>query len=226
MYKPSVRIFFYAFSLKLFRPKNGGRACQGNAVDYQPCYSTSCVLGADPRYKQCNLYGKKHGIRDLKAWPSPSNSQCSSLHCYSESRQQEMSINMPVPFGSLILVDFICQFSGAYCNYDDPHSICLFNECRQIGCDKVLGSSKRYNECGICGGTSNDCEPVNFNKKKTAKLNNSKFKVSSICNFRRENLPTFAYSILGMLRVYRIPAGAYNIKITDTKSAVHYLGLY
>ena len=65
--------------------------------------------------------------------------------------------------------------SGAYRSYDDKHSICLYGRCTGIGCDKQAGSDKRYNECGICGGSTSDCDAIQTVKKKNAKTSDREY---------------------------------------------------
>ena len=48
----------------------------------------------------------------------------------------------------------ICKANGT--NAFHESGICIQDECRQIGCDGVLDSEKKQNECGVCdSGTEN-----------------------------------------------------------------------
>ncbi|KAF7249266.1 A disintegrin and metalloproteinase with thrombospondin motifs 2, partial [Varanus komodoensis] len=47
---------------------------------------------------------------------------------------------------------------GTRCSYKDSHSICVRGECLKVGCDKVIGSSKQEDKCGVCGGDNTHCK--------------------------------------------------------------------
>ncbi|NXY78100.1 ATS8 metalloproteinase, partial [Glareola pratincola] len=65
-------------------------------------------------------------------------------------------------------------------------SICVHGQCVKAGCDHVVGSSKKLDKCGVCGGNGSTCRKI------SGSLNRSKY---------------------GYNDIVTIPAGATNIDI-------------
>ncbi|XP_009320879.1 PREDICTED: A disintegrin and metalloproteinase with thrombospondin motifs 8, partial [Pygoscelis adeliae] len=65
-------------------------------------------------------------------------------------------------------------------------SICVHGQCIKAGCDHVVGSSKKLDKCGVCGGNGSTCRKI------SGSLNRSKY---------------------GYNDIVTIPAGATNIDI-------------
>lgn len=42
----------------------------------------------------------------------------------------------------------------------DSTSVCVQGQCVKAGCDRVIGSNKRFDKCGICGGDGSTCKKV------------------------------------------------------------------
>lgn len=42
----------------------------------------------------------------------------------------------------------------------DSSSVCVQGKCIKAGCDSKLGSSKKFDKCGICGGDNRNCKKV------------------------------------------------------------------
>lgn len=91
--------------------------------------------------------------------------------------------------------------AGTSCSYEDPHLFCIHRECKRVGCDHRIGSVKSYNNCGICGGSESDCDYERLAKKKVARFRNK------------------------MLKVHRIPVGAYDVTIEMVKPSPQQLCL-
>ncbi|POI30778.1 hypothetical protein CIB84_005471, partial [Bambusicola thoracicus] len=49
---------------------------------------------------------------------------------------------------------------GTRCSYKDAYSICVRGECLKVGCDRVIGSTKQEDKCGVCGGDNSHCKVV------------------------------------------------------------------
>lgn len=155
----------------IFRPM-GGALCSGDGLEVMPCKLPLCAPAKDHRQDACdswalNGYSGSTGTRTYSysrntsptvkyyAAPPPSDKAC-SLHCYKTRRNQApqlISTGRNVP-------------TGTPCSYDDPHSFCLMGICYNIGCDHTIDSGKRYNDCGICGGSVEDCNYIKIPKKK------------------------------------------------------------
>lgn len=48
---------------------------------------------------------------------------------------------------------------GTPCSPDST-SVCVQGQCVKAGCDRVIGSSRRFDKCGVCGGDGSTCKKV------------------------------------------------------------------
>lgn len=48
---------------------------------------------------------------------------------------------------------------GTPCSPDST-SVCVQGQCVKAGCDRVIGSSLRFDKCGVCGGDGSTCKKV------------------------------------------------------------------
>lgn len=110
------------------------------------------------------------------------NKRC-HLHCQSKETRD-------VVFMQRMVLD------GTRCSYKDPHSVCVRGECevsevtyvcvcdiclnvhvlicpcpheQKVGCDRVVGSSKQEDKCGVCGGDNSSCKTFKDTITRTAK---------------------------------------------------------
>ncbi|XP_013922506.1 PREDICTED: A disintegrin and metalloproteinase with thrombospondin motifs 8-like [Thamnophis sirtalis] len=81
----------------------------------------------------------------------------------------------------------------------DTLSICVHGQCIKAGCDHIIGSSKKLDKCGVCGGDCSTCRKI------SGSLNKSKF---------------------GYNDIVTIPAGATNIDIKQHSRGVRHDGNY
>ena len=42
----------------------------------------------------------------------------------------------------------------------DSLGVCVMGKCIKAGCDGKLGSTKKFNKCGMCGGDNKNCKKV------------------------------------------------------------------
>lgn len=68
-----------------------------------------------------------------------------------------------------------------------------------VGCDGVIGSDKKWDHCGVCGGDNSTCRIVS-------------------------GLYTMPHLPYGYNLVATIPQGACNINITEVRPSRNYLG--
>uniref|UniRef100_A0A8C5PJA5 ADAM metallopeptidase with thrombospondin type 1 motif 8 n=1 Tax=Leptobrachium leishanense TaxID=445787 RepID=A0A8C5PJA5_9ANUR len=166
-------------------PQNGGKYCKGQRVMYESCNTQECQEQEQSfRDQQCetyNRYNNTDGEGRLLEWipkysgVSPRD-RC-KLVCQARGRS-EFKVFQPK------VVD------GTLCG-PESLSICVQGQCLKAGCDHVLGSSKKVDKCGVCGGDGSSCRKI------SGSLNKSKF---------------------GYTDIVTIPAGATNI---DVKQRSH-----
>nr|XP_005999977.1 PREDICTED: A disintegrin and metalloproteinase with thrombospondin motifs 8 isoform X2 [Latimeria chalumnae] len=162
-------------------PENGGKYCEGQRAKYQSCNTHDCPKnnGKSFREEQCEKYNSYNFI-DMSgnviewipkyAGVSPRD-RC-KLFCRARGSSEFKVFESKV-------VD------GTSCG-PDTTSLCVQGQCVKAGCDQVIGSSKKYDKCGVCGGDGSTCRKI------SGSLNRSKY---------------------GYNDIVTIPAGATNIDI-------------
>ncbi|XP_030633968.1 A disintegrin and metalloproteinase with thrombospondin motifs 8 [Chanos chanos] len=142
-------------------PQNGGKYCEGQRVRYQSCNTPACAdkHGKSFREEQCEKYNSYnyldiHG--NVKRWiPKyagvPPRDRC-KLFCRARG-SSEFKV-----FESKVI-------DGTTCG-PDTTSICVQGQCIKAGCDKEIGSNKKLDKCGVCGGNGLSCRKISgsFNK--------------------------------------------------------------
>nr|XP_033773405.1 A disintegrin and metalloproteinase with thrombospondin motifs 8 [Geotrypetes seraphini] len=161
-------------------PQNEGKYCEGQRVKYQSCNTEECLpSGQSFREQQCEKYNS-YNYTDLDGnlleWiPKYSGisprDRC-KLVCRARGRSD---FNV---FESKVTDGMLCG--------PESLSICVQGQCIKAGCDHVIGSSKKLDKCGECGGNSSSCRKI------SGSLNKSKY---------------------GYNDIVTIPAGATNIDI-------------
>ncbi|XP_077449138.1 A disintegrin and metalloproteinase with thrombospondin motifs 15a [Stigmatopora argus] len=135
-------------------PSNGGKYCQGVRVKYRSCNLNRCPdTGKTYRDEQCESSGRSFS----------SNHIASSV--------------VWVPKYSGVSVDdrckLICRANGTGYFYvmapkvvdgtpcsPDSTGVCVQGKCIKAGCDGKIGSTKKFNKCGVCGGDNKSCKKI------------------------------------------------------------------
>ncbi|XP_054453205.1 A disintegrin and metalloproteinase with thrombospondin motifs 8-like [Anoplopoma fimbria] len=142
-------------------PLNGGRYCEGQRVQYQSCNTQPCDdnNGKSFREEQCEKYNSLSYLDfngNMKQWipkyagVSPRD-RC-KLFCRARG-SSEFKV-----FESKVI-------DGTTCG-PDTTSVCVQGQCVKAGCDQVIGSTKRVDKCGVCGGSGLTCRKItgSYNK--------------------------------------------------------------
>lgn len=63
-----------------------------------------------------------------------------------------------------VLLDLTCVcllqvVDGTPCS-PDTTGVCIQGKCIKAGCDGKIGSAKKYDKCGVCGGDNKACKKV------------------------------------------------------------------
>jgi len=152
-----------------FRPRGGGEECKGDnpgRIMVSICKLRPCSPSVDPRLEACETrYGQSTSYKQITpAAPQRGANEC-QLQCNRiarNGRPELLDTQRIVP-------------EGTPCSYDDPHSYCLLGKCYHVGCDTVINSGKRFNDCGVCGGSHADCDYERQSKDKINKSVGRKF---------------------------------------------------
>uniref|UniRef100_H9GPK4 ADAM metallopeptidase with thrombospondin type 1 motif 15 n=1 Tax=Anolis carolinensis TaxID=28377 RepID=H9GPK4_ANOCA len=136
-------------------PTNEGKYCEGIRVKYRSC-------GLDP----CSDSGK-----------SFREEQCEAFNGYNHSTNRLTATVSWVPKYSGVSprdkCKLICRANGTGYFYvlapkvvdgtpcsPDSTSLCVQGKCIKAGCDGKLGSKKKFDKCGVCGGDNKSCKKV------------------------------------------------------------------
>lgn len=79
-------------------------------------------------------------------------------------RSLVMGITPVYPISELIPSLLLCVplsqvIDGTLCG-PETLSICVHGQCIKAGCDHVIGSSKKLDKCGVCGGNGSTCRKI------------------------------------------------------------------
>ncbi|XP_070819043.1 A disintegrin and metalloproteinase with thrombospondin motifs 2-like [Chaetodon trifascialis] len=174
------------------RPANGGRTCVGATYQFQMCNTNECEdIYSDTREEQCHAWDPRPELHSNKhhwlPYEHPDPDKRCHLHCQSKETRD-------VVFMQKMVLD------GTRCSYKDPYSVCVRGECEKVGCDRVVGSSKQEDKCGVCGGDNSSCKTFKDTITRTAKKQ-------------------------GFLKVLEIPRGARHLLIQELKATSHTLAV-
>ncbi|KAI5620751.1 A disintegrin and metalloproteinase with thrombospondin motifs 8 [Silurus asotus] len=136
-------------------PQNQGKYCEGQRVRYHSCNTQACETshGKSFREEQCEKYNNPnhfdiHG--NVKQWTpkyvgvSPRD-RC-KLICRARGSSEFRVFEPKV-------------IDGTACSPDST-SICVQGQCIKAGCDLQIGSNKKLDKCGVCGGNGLSCRKI------------------------------------------------------------------
>nr|XP_034954030.1 A disintegrin and metalloproteinase with thrombospondin motifs 4 [Zootoca vivipara] len=137
-------------------PRNGGKYCEGKRTQYRSCNVQNCHDGNALTYReqQCAVYN--HRTDMFKDYPAPMDwvprysgvaerDQC-KLTCQSHALGYYYVLEPKVD-------------DGTPCSPDST-SVCVQGRCVHAGCDRVIGSKKKFDKCMACGGDNSGCTKI------------------------------------------------------------------
>ncbi|XP_030435455.1 A disintegrin and metalloproteinase with thrombospondin motifs 1 [Gopherus evgoodei] len=137
-------------------PKNGGKYCEGKRVQYRSCNIENCPdnNGKTFREEQCEThndiskspFGSGPAVEWTPKFAGVSPKDRCKLVCRAKGTGYFFVLQPKV-------VD------GTSCSPDST-SVCVQGQCVKAGCDRMIGSSKKFDKCGICGGNGSTCKKV------------------------------------------------------------------
>ncbi|XP_038657337.1 A disintegrin and metalloproteinase with thrombospondin motifs 1 [Scyliorhinus canicula] len=164
-------------------PQNGGKYCEGKRVQYKSCNTMDCPAnnGKTFREEQCEMhndvskstaFGGMPAVEWIPKYAGVSPKDRCKLICRAKGTGYYFVLQPKVA-------------DGTPCS-PDTTSVCVQGQCVKAGCDRIIGSNKKFDKCGVCRGKGSTC------KKIAGSLDRSK---------------------PGYQEVVTIPAGATNIDI-------------
>ncbi|XP_065185495.1 A disintegrin and metalloproteinase with thrombospondin motifs 18-like isoform X1 [Sycon ciliatum] len=129
------------------KPAEGGRNCTGHRIENRMCNVQPC--GPGQRDVRVGICASRN--TDAKTWiPAlPHHFRDHSKSCALKCRpiggepKAVKDMNTTVP-------------DGTRCSFSQNHR-CIQGECRKVGCDNIVGSSAKWDMCGVCKGKGGSC---------------------------------------------------------------------
>uniref|UniRef100_A0A8C9EWF6 ADAM metallopeptidase with thrombospondin type 1 motif 2 n=1 Tax=Pavo cristatus TaxID=9049 RepID=A0A8C9EWF6_PAVCR len=173
-------------------PANGGRTCIGPSYEFQLCNTQDCPKDfEDFREEQCRQWDPYFEYQNTKHhWlPYEHVDAKERCHLYCESKET----------GDVVYMKRMVH-DGTRCSYKDAYSICVRGECLKVGCDRVIGSTKQEDKCGVCGGDNSHCKVVKGTFSRVPKKQ-------------------------GHIKMFEIPVGARHLLIQESDATSHHLAI-
>ncbi|KAL1772521.1 hypothetical protein HispidOSU_023255 [Sigmodon hispidus] len=174
----------------LFAPGSPVPNCPGESEQMRACRQEPCPPEQpDPRALQCAAFDSQEFMGQLYQWEpftEVQGSQRCELNCRPRGFRFYVRHTEKVQDGTL------CQPGSL--------DICVAGRCLSPGCDGILGSGRRPDGCGVCGGDGSTCRLVSGNL-------------------------TDRGGPLGYQKILWIPAGASRLKISQLRPSSNYLAL-
>nr|XP_044994576.1 ADAMTS-like protein 4 [Jaculus jaculus] len=174
----------------LFTPSSPDPRCSGESEQLRACSQTPCPPEhPDPRALQCAAFDSQEFMGQLYQWEpfmEVQGSQRCELNCRPRGFRFYVRHTEKVQDGTP------CQ-PGAL-------DMCVAGRCLSPGCDGILGSGRRPDSCGVCGGDGSTCRLISGNI-------------------------TDRGGPLGYQKILGIPAGASQIHIAQLRPSPNYLAL-
>ncbi|XP_040907663.1 A disintegrin and metalloproteinase with thrombospondin motifs 15a [Toxotes jaculatrix] len=135
-------------------PSNGGKYCQGVRVKYRSCNLNHCPdTGKTYREEQCETSGRNFNsnrIASSVVWVPKYSGVSPDDRCKLICRANGTGY-------FYVLAPKVVD--GTPCSPDST-GICVQGKCIKAGCDGKIGSTKKFDKCGICGGDNKGCKKV------------------------------------------------------------------
>ncbi|KAL1512853.1 hypothetical protein ABEB36_002368 [Hypothenemus hampei] len=170
-----------------YRQCQEGYTCQGPEQRFFSCNTQDCPDTGDYRAQQCSEYDEIPFENVRYQWvpytkgPNPCELNCMPKGQRFYYRHAEKVVD------------------GTRCN-DENLDVCVNGQCKPVGCDMMLGSYLKEDECRICGGNGSTCNTIT----NTLALNDV---------------------VVGYNDILLIPAGATNILVQEVSPSNNYLAV-
>ncbi|KAJ0062101.1 hypothetical protein NL108_015684 [Boleophthalmus pectinirostris] len=136
-------------------PSNGGKYCQGVRVKYRSCSFNHCPdnAGKTFREEQCENSGRSFNnnrIATSAVWVPKFSGVSANDRCKLICRANGTGY-------FYVLAPKVVD--GTPCS-PDATGVCVQGKCIKAGCDGRIGSAKKFDKCGVCGGDNKGCKKV------------------------------------------------------------------
>ncbi|XP_069463280.1 A disintegrin and metalloproteinase with thrombospondin motifs 4 [Ambystoma mexicanum] len=134
-------------------PRNGGKYCEGKRTQFRSCNALECP-GSNAltfREQQCATYNHRTDL--FKGFPSPMD-WVPRYSGIAEKDQCKLTCQSR-PLGYYYVLEPKVA-DGTPCS-PETTSVCVQGRCIHAGCDRVIGSKKKFDKCMVCGGNGSTC---------------------------------------------------------------------
>ncbi|XP_022237944.1 ADAMTS-like protein 3, partial [Limulus polyphemus] len=123
--------------------------CKGEAVRFRICNMQPCFEHNDFRLTQCSAFNNVPYRGRLYEWlPFYDPEDVCALTC------QAKDFKFVAKLASAVK-------DGTRCR-EGSLDMCVDKKCMKVGCDLELGSDKKIDECGVCGGDGSTCRQPDY----------------------------------------------------------------
>ncbi|KAL4609176.1 A disintegrin and metalloproteinase with thrombospondin motifs 1 [Arapaima gigas] len=138
-------------------PRNGGKYCTGRRTRYRSCSTQPCPgsTALSFREEQClahnnvstpSLFGVSTGVQWVPRYTGVAPGDRCKLMCRAKGTGYYFVFEPKV-------------LDGTPCS-PETTSVCVQGQCVKAGCDRVIGSDRQLDRCGVCGGDGSSCKKV------------------------------------------------------------------
>ncbi|KAG9281765.1 A disintegrin and metalloproteinase with thrombospondin motifs 15 [Astyanax mexicanus] len=136
-------------------PENGGKYCQGMRVKHRSCNLIPCPdTGKSYREEQCEAFNgfslNTNRLAPTVVWVPKYSGVSPKDQCKLICRANGTGY-------FYVLAPKVVD--GTPCS-PDSSAVCVQGKCTKAGCDGKLGSSKKFDRCGVCGGDNKNCKKI------------------------------------------------------------------
>uniref|UniRef100_A0A8C8SR18 A disintegrin and metalloproteinase with thrombospondin motifs 4 n=1 Tax=Pelusios castaneus TaxID=367368 RepID=A0A8C8SR18_9SAUR len=134
-------------------PRNGGKYCEGKRTQYRSCSIQECPGSTALTYReqQCAVYNHRSDL--FKGFPAPMD-WVPRYSGVAEKDQCKLTCQSQALGYYYVLEPRVAD--GTPCS-PDTTSVCVQGRCVHAGCDRVIGSKKKFDKCMVCGGEGASC---------------------------------------------------------------------
>lgn len=134
-------------------PRNGGRFCRGERLRFRSCNVGECPGSSAFREEQCAAYNHRVVSAALPAvgdWVPRYGGVAEEDRC--KLMCQSHSLGVYHVLQPRVVDGTPCSPEGT--------GVCVRGRCVPTGCDRIIGSKKKFDKCMQCGGDGSGCTKV------------------------------------------------------------------
>ncbi|XP_020653114.3 A disintegrin and metalloproteinase with thrombospondin motifs 4 [Pogona vitticeps] len=137
-------------------PRNGGKYCEGKRTQYRSCNVKACPDGNALTYREQQCAAYNHRTDMFKDYPAPMD-WVPRYSGVAERDQCKLTCQSHALGYYYVLEPRVAD--GTPCSPEST-SVCVQGRCVHAGCDRIIGSKKKFDKCMVCGGDNSACTKI------------------------------------------------------------------